>query len=196
MRVHGASFTENVYQLYQKNQTTPQETTYQDLLQATAGEIQNAQEPKVQIWADYQNWKAQQPPRKLPESQGATEENMAYLRENFTGELSLFQRIDALDTMREMGMITQDQMMSTLGFGTFSLYTVDPDKLIICTGAPGNEEYLHKWTQFFWGAPVMKSDSLEALFELLDEQLRFDGEEDVAGEIEDVLNRVTRKIHE
>ena len=77
MRVHGASFTENVYQLYQKNQTTPQETTYQDLLQATAGEIQNAQEPKVQIWADYQNWKAQQPPRKLPESQGATEENMA-----------------------------------------------------------------------------------------------------------------------
>jgi len=195
MRIQGNSFTENVYQLYQKNQSgTPQETTYWDLLQSTAADVHNSQQPKLQIWADYKEWKAQQPPRKLPESQGATEENIAYLRENFTGELSLFQRIEAVDTMREMGMITEDQMMNTLGFGVFTLYTLDTSKLIICEGAAGNDKYLYEWNIFFRDAPLMKANGLDALFELLDQQLRLDGDEDIAGRIESVLNRVTHKI--
>lgn len=197
MRIQGNSFTENAYQLYQKNQSgTPQETTYRDLLQATAGDVRNSQRPRDRIWIDYQDWKARQPQRELPDSQGATEENIAYLRENFSGELTLFQRIEAVDTMREMGMITEDQMMKTLGFGVYSLYTVDTSKPVICTGAVGNDKYLHEWNIFFRDAPVMRADSLDALFELLDRQLRFDGEDDVAGRIGSVLNRVTRRILE
>lgn len=195
MRI-GASFTENVYHLYQKNQSgTPQETTYQDLLQNAVGDVQNAQEPKLQIWIDYQEWKGQQPARKLPASHGATDENMAYLRENYAGELSMFQRIEAVDTMREMGIITEDQMMKSLGFGKYSLYTVDMDNPVICTGAPGNDQYLHSWNLFFSGAPLMKACDLDALFELLDSQLRFDGEVDVAGRIQAVLDKVTHKVH-
>lgn len=194
MRVHGASFTENVYQLYQKNQTTPQETTYQDLLQATAGEIQNAQEPKVQIWADYQNWKAQQPPRKLPESQGATEENMAYLRENFTGELSLFQRIDALDTMREMGILTREQMMDGLGLGG-SLIRAGNTK-VIANGSPEAARELWAWGSFFADSPILQMDDLERLFQVLDDQLRINGEEETAQHIHSILEKLTRRVWE
>ncbi len=194
MRVHGASFTENVYQLYQKNQTTPQETTYQDLLQATAGEIQNAQEPKVQIWADYQNWKAQQPPRKLPESQGATEENMAYLRENFTGELSLFQRIDALDTMREMGILTREQMMDGLGLGG-SLIRAGNTK-VIANGSPEAARELWAWGSFFADSPILQMDDLERLFQVLDDQLRINGEEETAQHIQSILEKLTRRVWE
>ena len=194
MRVHGASFTENVYQLYQKNQTTPQETTYQDLLQATAGEIQNAQEPKVQIWADYQNWKAQQPPRKLPESQGATEENMAYLRENFTGELSLFQRIDALDTMREMGILTREQMMDCLGLGG-SLIRAGNTK-VIANGSPEAARELWAWGSFFADSPILQMDDLERLFQVLDDQLRINGEEETAQHIQSILEKLTRRVWE
>ena len=118
MRIGNSSFTENVFNLYQKNQSgTPQETTYQDLLQAAVGDVQNAQEPRDQIWMDYQDWKERQPARKLPDSQGATDENIAYLRENFSGEL-------------------------------------------------------------------------------LEKQLRSDGEDDVAGKIQAVLNKVTQKVIE
>lgn len=194
MRVHGASFTENVYQLYQKNQTTPQETTYQDLLQATAGEIQNAQEPKVQIWADYQNWKAQQPPRKLPEPQGATEENMAYLRENFTGELSLFQRIDALDTMREMGILTREQMMDGLGLGG-SLIRAGNTK-VIANGSPEAARELWAWGSFFADSPILQMDDLERLFQVLDDQLRINGEEETAQHIQSILEKLTRRVWE
>lgn len=194
MRVHGASFTENVYQLYQKNQTTPQETTYQDLLQATAGEIQNAQEPKVQIWADYQNWKAQQPPRKLPEPQGATEENMAYLRENFTGELSLFQRIDALDTMREMGILTREQMMDGLGLGG-SLIRAGNTK-VIAHGSPEAARELWAWGSFFADSPILQMDDLERLFQVLDDQLRINGEEETAQHIQSILEKLTRRVWE
>ncbi len=197
MRIGNSSFTENVFNLYQKNQSgTPQETTYQDLLQAAVGDVQNAQEPRDQIWMDYQDWKERQPARKLPDSQGATDENIAYLRENFSGELSMFQRIEAVDTMREMGIITEDQMLKSLGFGIYSLYTVDMSKPIICTGAPGNDKYVHSWNLFFSGAPLMKADNLDALFELLEKQLRSDGEDDVAGKIQAVLNKVTQKVIE
>lgn len=197
MRIGNLSFTENVYNLYQKNQSgTPQETTYQDLLQAAVGDVQNAQQPRLQIWSDYQEWKRQQPARKVPNSLGSNDENIAYLRENFSGELSMFQRIEAVDTMREMGIITEDQMLKSLGFGVYSLYTVDMDNPIICTGAPGNDKYLHSWNLFFSGAPLVKADSLDALFELLDKQLRSDGEDDVAGKIQEVLDRVTHKVHE
>ena len=106
MRVTRGSFTETMYQNYQKNQAgKAQENDYNNLLQAAAKGMKTANEPEIQIWVDYKDWKAQQPPRKLPESKGVTEENIAYLKANFSGELSLFQRIEAVDTMREMGML-------------------------------------------------------------------------------------------
>ena len=192
MRVSSNSFTEDIYKLYQKNQSSPQETTFNDLLKAAASDVQNAQEPRLQIWVDYQNWKSQQLPRQLPDSQGATDENIAYLLENFTGKLSLFQRIEAVDTMREMGIITEDQMMRTLGFGVYSLYKV-PAGNIICTGAAGDRD-LETWSSFFGGNPLMEACNLDDLFDLLDKQLRFTRDGGIVEKIQEVLDRVRQEV--
>ena len=195
MRVGSYSFTENVYQFYRKNQAgSSDETRYSDLLQLSAGDVQNVADPESQGWSDYQAWKSQQPARKLPNSRGLTEENLAYLRENFSGELSLFQRIEAADTMREMGIITEDQMMNALGFGEHRFYTVTSP--LIVGGSPEDSEYLHPWNLFFNGAPLIQVNNLNGLFGLLDEQLRRDGEVDIAEQIKAILERTTHKIPE
>lgn len=194
MRVTRGSFTETMYQNYQKNQAgKAQENDYNNLLQAAAKGMKTANEPEIQIWVDYKDWKAQQPPRKLPESKGVTEENIAYLKANFSGELSLFQRIEAVDTMREMGMLSREQMMNGLGLGG-SLVLAGNTK-IISYGTPEVARNFGDWTSFFAHSPIMKMDDLDALFEVLDQQLHFNGQGTVADNIQAVLDKVTHKVH-
>ena len=196
MRVSSYSFTEDVYQLYKKNQSSGvQSTTFDDLLRAASGDVQNAKDTKFQLWADYQAWKSQQPPRQLPDSKGATEENLAYLLENFTGdektgELSLFQRMEMIDTMREMGIITEEQMKDALGIGTRSLKVIDMNSpAIVCTG-PVGDYGLASWSSFFTHLPLMEARDLDDMFEILDRQLRGTRAGDLAEEIREVLDRV------
>ena len=194
MIVSKSSFTENYYKYYQANQQNPRESPYEQMLLSAARDMKNANEPGVQIWADYKDWKAQQPPRELPESQGATEENMAYLREHFTGELSLFQRIDALDTMREMGILTREQMMDGLGLGG-SLIRAGNTK-VIANGSPETARELWAWGSFFTDSPILQMDDLERLFQVLDDQLRINGEEETAQHIQSILEKLTRRVWE
>ena len=191
MRV-GNTLTESAYQLYQKNQSKPQETSFNDLLRAAAGDMRNAAEPKIQIMADYRAWKAQQPERVLPDSKGATEENIAYLLENFTGELSLFQRIEAVDTMREMGILTHNEMMIALGLEGLCLAKM-PDTPIVCTGLAGDRN-MQTWSSFFYGHPLMGINDLDDLFELVDRQLRINKAGDLAAEIREVLDSVRQEV--
>ena len=196
MRVSANSFTESVYRQYQKNQASGTvSASFDDLLRAAKGDVQNAQEPKYQLWNDYQAWKAQQPERVLPDSRGVTGENLAYLLENFTGELSLYQRMEMIDTMREMGIITEEQMKDCFGIGTLSLAVFDPsrDSPIVVTGLAGDRN-MQAWSSFFTGLPLMKAFDLDDLFELVDRQLRFTRGADLADEIKEVLERVREGI--
>ena len=199
MRISGNSFAYNAYQLYQKNQSSPQTTaTFNDLLRATAGDVQNAKDPKAQLWADYQAWKAQQPPRILPDSYGITEENIAYLLENFagdekTGELSLYQRMDMIDTMREMGIISEEQMRDCFGIGERSGSFIDgndPNPILHL----GPDRDLGSWISFFWTTPLMKAFDIDDVFEALNAQLQFTRDNDLANEIKEVLERVRQEI--
>ena len=194
MRVSSNSFTEDVYRLYKKNQSSVQKTTFDDLLRAASGDVQNAEDPKLQLWADYQAWKSHQPPRQLPDSKGATEENLAYLLENFTGdektgELSLFQRMEMIDTMREMGIITEEQMKDTLGIGEWSLKVVESEILF---GGP--DLNIMNWSSFFFGLPLMNARDRDDMFEVLFQQLRFTKAGDLAEEIREVLDRVRQEV--
>lgn len=195
MRISSGSLTETMYQNYQKNQAgKAQEDDYNNLLQAAAKGMKTAGEPEIQIWVDYKDWKAQQPPRKLPESKGITEENIAYLKANFSGELSLFQRIEAVDTMREMSILSREQMMNGLGLGG-SLVLAGNTK-VISYGTPEVAQNFGNWTSFFVDSPIMQMGDLDALFEVLDRQLRFNGEKDVASHIQEVLDKLTHKVRE
>ena len=66
--------------------------------------------PMLRLSLDYNKWKEAQPPRDdLPDSQGLTEENIAYLRERYSGDLTMFRKMEALDTMFDMGILTREQ---------------------------------------------------------------------------------------
>ena len=163
-------------------------------LLSAARDMKNANKPEVQIWVDYKEWRSQQPPRKLPDSQGVTEENLAYLREHFSGELSLFQRIDALDTMREMGILTREQMMDGLGLDG-SLVRAGNTK-IVANSSPEVARGTWAWSSFFADSPIMQMDDLETLFKVLDDQLRINGEEEAAKHIQSILDKITRRVLE
>ena len=69
----------------------------------------------LQFKEDYERWKAQQPEISLPDSQGWTSENLAFLREHYGEDLSAFEIYDVLDAMESLGMISEKCKNSALG---------------------------------------------------------------------------------
>jgi len=71
--------------------------------------------PYLRLLGQYDRWKAQLPEDEaagLPDSTGLTEENIAYLKERYSGELTWMEREDALNTMEKMGIISNPQKFS------------------------------------------------------------------------------------
>ena len=74
--------------------------------------------PYIRLMEQYDRWKAQLPEQEaavLPDSTGLTEENIAYLKDRYSGELTWMEREDALDTMVKMGIINNQQKFSAHG---------------------------------------------------------------------------------
>ena len=205
MRITSNSFTMDLSQLYQKNQTSgTQPTSFDDLLRAAKRDVQsaaasgNVQEghfanPNMQIISDYEQWKSQQPERILPDSQGATEENLAYLLENFSGELSLFQRMEAVDTRREMGIITEKQMYEAFGID-FTLVAA-PKSCIEVTELESGRN-MEASNSSFSEHPLMDARYLDEIFEILDRLLRGDTAEDLANDLQEAFDRVKQAIQD
>ena len=121
--------SEAIYSAYQQNPGMKlDEGTFLEIVKSVTGGS-NYTSPGAQLISDYEDWKKTQPPRELPGSKGLTEENIAYLKENYSGTLSMFGKIDALDTMVEMGIITEREKLEAV-MGKIELVAVDPEKLI------------------------------------------------------------------
>ncbi len=193
MQVRNSQYiSEIIYSAYQRDPGMKlDESTFLEIVKSVTGETGHWSSPGMQLIMDYDDWKQTQPPRQLPNSKGLTEENLAYLKEHFSGNLTMFGKIDALDTMVEMGIITERQKLEAV-VGPMELETVDPEKLIVATPIEA-VRYMPEWDSFFTGAAIMQSDSLEDLFKLLDEQLKNSKEKDAAQEIKDVLEQVARR---
>lgn len=199
MRITRNNFTENVYAYYQQNQLgrDTRSVTWRGMLnRVTEGFISSPENPGQQILADYEAWKAAQPPRQLPGSQGATEENKAYLRAHFSGRLDLFQRLDAADTMVEMGILSRDQMLESLGLGKVQLRSITMDSpCIVSAGPVGHDQRFDAWTNFFSHAPMMQANTLGQLLDVLDSGLKFFSKKDsTAEEVRTVLAQLTGRV--
>lgn len=192
MQVTGNKYiSEVLYNAYQRDPNMKlDEASFLEIVKSVTGGT-NYTSPGGQLISDYADWKKTQPPRQLPGSKGLTEENIAYLRENYSGNPTMFGKIDALDTMVEMGIITEREKLEAV-MGKMELETVDPEKLIVAVPIE-SVRYMPEYDSFFTGAAIMQSDSLEDLFKLLDEQLKNSKEKDAAQEIKDVLEQVARK---
>lgn len=129
--------------------------------------------------ADYLEWEKQRGPQTLPESKGWTEENIQYLRERYPGELSIYERIEALSTMADMGCITPEQYREAIGSNEGLQETAIVRGELRATTRPLTEmEMLPNWAPYLptfdWAAeilnaPVSRASSLDDLFELLDQ---------------------------
>lgn len=73
MGIVGVSYSERFCQYFSQMQTggKPRDRALgRDMVEFYEGQISSAADPKAQVWADYQAWKSQQPPRYLPYSVG------------------------------------------------------------------------------------------------------------------------------
>lgn len=172
--------------------------SFRDLMaRTTAGTMSDPGDPKKQLMNDYYEWKKTQPPQRLPGSEGKTEENLAYLRQHFSGKkLSVFEKIYALDTMREMGMITEDDMLHTIGVkGGIMIKNLDEAGLI-CGVPILNDSRFDRWVDFFMNSNMTTCDTLDELFKRVDDVIEVYakmGQRDPAQEIESALHVLTSR---
>lgn len=166
----GASFAKQMDQAlaaYERKFWSNLQTTHESL------------SPYVLMMEDYRKWAAQQPPRILPESRGETEENLAWLRERYSGELSLFQRIEALQTLRDMGIFSQEQYLDAMGLRAIDVQMVqiDPAQGSTAKVEPGPVDWrslmVDQWLERFRDQQTLLAESrtLDDLFAFLDSYL-------------------------
>ena len=134
--------------------------------------------PYCQLMDRYDAWKARQPAQVLPDSWGATEENLAYLKERYTGDLSWEERVDALETMQQLGVITADQKHDALGLQTRALNINDWDHAMKVIAEDMkkamDEDYAYLrggWNACFRDRPIGTFKTADDLFAWLDKTL-------------------------
>lgn len=112
----------------------------------------------MQFEDDYKAWKAQQPELALPDSQGWTEENLAFLRERYAGDLSAFEIYDALDTMKQLGILSEKGLRCAEGT---TLIAIEMKAGIVETSADPDSKAA--WLHGFDEAPMVGFRSLEGI---------------------------------
>ena len=112
----------------------------------------------MQFKEDYRAWKAGQPEPALPDSQGWTEENLAFLKERFAGDLSAFEVYDALETMRRMGAISQKEMNYAAGSVMIAIDAKNLSGFVSSGIDPNSKE---AWLGGFDKAPMVGFRSLD-----------------------------------
>jgi len=161
-------------------------TSFKDLMAKTVLKIAPESNSSIKTahisyspaWLEYAKWSESREPINVPGTNGWTEENIQYLKERYQGELSVFERIEALQTMTKMGCITPEEYQKAVG--TDKEMVVCDAGAATCVSGPLEEgSYsLYPWMQAMprvdWaevlkGLPIGKVNTLDDLFELLDE---------------------------
>jgi len=131
--------------------------------------------PLLRLSLDYNNWKETQPPQALPGSQGRTEENLAYLRERYAGSLTMFRKMEALDTMFDMGIITAEQRRAF--YGEMETKTLSAGQAGFRGGeledgvsTSFSDRMARQEQELYRLSPLAKSETLDDLFSWLDGQ--------------------------
>lgn len=119
----------------------------------------------MQFEDDYRAWKARQPELALPDPQGWTEENLAFLKEHYAGDLSDYEVYDALETMKRMGAISQKEQNYADGC---VMIAFDPSNINGCifyedTTDPGF------WLGNFHKAPMVNFRSMDDIISWVEE---------------------------
>ncbi len=173
--------------LPRRQSVTQGKSDFGDLMAAAAQKQQprtfeNAQERRLHdrrvlnMFGEYYEWSKSRPPVEIPNSDGWNDENIQYLKDRYTGELGAFEKIEALRTMVDMGCITPEQYQDAVGVNvtirdaseiTVSYGPLEPDgwdPFMMMDMLSGTD-----WEKVLESLPISKVDTLDALFELLEQ---------------------------
>ncbi len=126
---------------------------------------------------DYAEWRKSREPIDIPNTNGWTEENIQYLKERYPGELSPYERLEALQTITDMGCITPEEYQKAIGTDK-EMVVCDAGEATCTSGRLEEDGYspywlmqtLHDadWLEALKDLTISKADTLDRLFDLLD----------------------------
>ncbi len=134
---------------------------------------------RIDLW-QYYRWRETREPIEVPSHDGWTEENIAFLKDRYPGTLSPYERLEAVDTMLEMGCITIAEYRRVTGTEQPLETIVVPAGETTCVSRPledsipgfaypfGTAAASDLLAGLFRPAPIGKADTLDKLFEILD----------------------------
>jgi len=128
-------------------------------------------------WLDYRDWQETREPIEVPSENGWTAENIQYLKNRYPGELSMFERVEALQSMLKMKCITPEEYQKAIG--SDANIVVEDATAATCVSGPlegrGCQLPPHlrtvevDWYKVWSTLPINEANSLEKLFDLLEE---------------------------
>lgn len=128
-------------------------------------------------WLDYRDWQETREPIEVPSENGWTAENIQYLKDRYPGELSMFERVEALQSMLKMKCITPEEYQKAIG--SDANMVVEDATVATCVSGPlegrGCQLPPHlrtvevDWYKVWSTLPINEANSLEKLFDLLEE---------------------------
>ena len=134
---------------------------------------------RIDLW-QYYRWRETREPVEVPSHDGWTEENIAFLKDRYPGTLSPYERLEAVDTMLEMGCITIAAYRWVTGTEQPAETVVVPPGEVTCISRPledsvpgfaypfGTASSAGLLDGLFRPAPIGGADTLDRLFEILD----------------------------
>ena len=96
--------------------------------------------------------------------------------------------------MREMGIITYEQMYSALGIDCILVAVPMDGPWIVETGLETGNYNMEASNDSFSEHPLMDARYLDDLFEVLDRLLRGDTAEDLANDLQEAFDRAKKEI--
>lgn len=133
-------------------------------------------------WLDYREWQEAREPIEIPNENGWNDENIQYLENRYPGELSMFERVEALYTMCQMKCITPEEYQKAIG--SDANMVVEDAGSCTCISGPlegyGCQLPSHlrveetDWYKVWAALPLNEADSLEKLFDMLEENGKAD----------------------
>lgn len=128
----------------------------------------NTSSPYMRLSDSYDRWKAQMSGEDpLPESKGLTEENLAYLREHYSGELGWEERMDVLNTMQRMGILSNNQVQQACG-GGMAVMSVGAMQTVTMSPLQQGNPWETRWDVLFKGTPIAGFHTLDDILSWVD----------------------------
>ena len=132
--------------------------------------------PFMRLLEQYDRYRAQRAEQyDLPDSYGRTEENLAWLKERYSGELTWMEREEALDTLARMGIISNVQRFTAhqepgLKFEVKGTFEEQQAELLRLIHSYDQIDPLERdWNVLFEGTPIAKFNSIDDILKWVDE---------------------------